>query len=174
MFFVGQPPPVSIYTNDLHWCHIPISLQYCGSCPCKRHNPYLPSISASLQTLGRAKRATIPVIAPLDSRIITSQFYLKLSQRPLEVQNFDSERFSPIFPSSLGSCSDTQAKTLASPPSSLSYRLLNVCQTHKSFFFFFPRVCQTLRSHYPPRLLEIRVCQTLKKTLLQSILQCGP
>jgi len=138
MFFVGQPPPVSIYTNDLHWCHIPISLQYCGSCPCKRHNPYLPSISASLQTLGRAKRATIPVITPLDSRIITSQFYLKLSQRPLEIQNLDSERFSPIFPSSLGSCSDTQAKTLASPPSSLSYRLLNVCQTLKRFFFFSP------------------------------------
>ena len=50
------------FTNDRHWDHIPILLQYCGSCPRVRHDPYLPSISASLQTPGRAELATILTI----------------------------------------------------------------------------------------------------------------
>ena len=66
------------FTNDRHWDHIPILLQYCGSCPRVRHDPYLPSISASLQTPGRAELATI-LTPPSVSRIVSSQFYLILS-----------------------------------------------------------------------------------------------
>ena len=79
---------VSARTNKRHHHH-----QYCGSCPCVIHNPYLPSISASLQTLGRAKRATIHVITPPDSRIVTPLSFDLVSQRLLEVQKFDSERY---------------------------------------------------------------------------------
>ena len=51
--------------------HIPILLQYCGSYSYVRHDPFLPSIPAALQTLGRVEYATIHVVAPPDSRIVT-------------------------------------------------------------------------------------------------------
>ena len=51
--------------------HIPILLQYCGSYSYVRHDPYLPSIPAPLQTLGRVEYATIHIVAPPDSRIVT-------------------------------------------------------------------------------------------------------
>ena len=70
----------------------------------------------------------------------------------------------PVFPPSLGSCPDTQVKTLVAFPSSSCYLLLRVCQT---LSFFFLRVCQTLSAHHPPRLLEVRVCQTLKTLISQ-------
>ena len=73
------------FTNDRHWDHIPILLQYCGSCPCVRHDPYLPSISASLQTPGRAELATILTIPLLFQGSSPLSFTLS-SQRLLEVQ----------------------------------------------------------------------------------------
>ena len=60
---------------------------------CVRHGPYLPSISAALQTLGRVECATIHVITPPDSRIVTPLSFTLFSQRLLEVQKFDSERY---------------------------------------------------------------------------------
>ena len=141
-------------------------LQYCGSCPCVRHGPYLPSISATLQTLGRVECATIHVITIQGSSLLlvlpySLSVFWKFKNLTLSVTT---------FPPSLGSCPDTQVRTLASFPSSSYYLLLRVCQTLR--FFFSPRVCQTLSSHHPPRLLEIRVCQTLKTH--QSILQDEP
>jgi hypothetical protein len=73
------------FTSDRHWDHIPILLQYCGSCPCVRHDPYLPSISASLQTPGRAELATILTIPLLFQGSSPLSFTLS-SQRLLEVQ----------------------------------------------------------------------------------------
>ncbi len=52
-------------------------LLYCRSCPCDRHNLYLPSIPASLQTLGRCEYAAACALAPHDFRIISPlAFYL--------------------------------------------------------------------------------------------------
>ena len=73
--------------------HIPILLQYCASYSYVRHGPYLPSIPAALQTLGRVEYATILVVAPPDSRIVTPLSLTLFSQRLLDVQKFDSERF---------------------------------------------------------------------------------
>jgi hypothetical protein len=78
-------PSVGHFTNDRHWDHIPILLQYCESCPCVRHDPYLPSISASLQTPGRAELATILTIPLLFQGSSPLSFTLS-SQRLLEVQ----------------------------------------------------------------------------------------
>jgi hypothetical protein len=54
------------FTNNLHLCHIPIFLQYCSSYPYVCHDPYLPSIPASLQTLGRVECVVAGAPAPLD------------------------------------------------------------------------------------------------------------
>jgi hypothetical protein len=89
----GYPPLVTIYTNDQHESHIPILLQYCGSYSYVRHDPYLPSISASLQSLDRVEYATIHVVAPSVSRIDTPLSLTLFSHRLLEVQKFDSEHF---------------------------------------------------------------------------------
>ena len=43
---------------------------YCRSCPCDRHDLYLPSIPASLQTLGRCECAAACALAPLGLRIL--------------------------------------------------------------------------------------------------------
>ncbi len=40
-------------------------------CPCDRHDLYLPSIPASLQTLGRCECASASALAPLGLRIIS-------------------------------------------------------------------------------------------------------
>ena len=42
---------------------------FCRSCPCDRHDLYLPSIPASLQTLGRCECAAACALAPLGVRI---------------------------------------------------------------------------------------------------------
>jgi hypothetical protein len=44
---------------------------FCRSCPCDRHDLYLPSIPASLQTLGRCECAAACALAPLGVRIIS-------------------------------------------------------------------------------------------------------
>ena len=152
------------FTNDRHWGHIPILLQYCGSCPCVRHGPYLPSISVSLQTPGRVELATILAIPLLFQGSSPLSFTLS-SQRPLEVQKTRLCVLPPVLPPPLGSCPDTKAKTLASPPSSSCYLLFRACQTLNFFF------TKSLPGSWftPPRPLEIRVCQTL--TPHQSILQ---
>jgi hypothetical protein len=50
---------------------------YCRSCPCDRHDLFLPSIPASLQTLGRCECAAACALAPLGFRIISPlTFYL--------------------------------------------------------------------------------------------------
>ena len=50
---------------------------YCRSCPCDRHDLYLPSIPASLQTLGRCECVATCALAPLGLRIISPlTFYL--------------------------------------------------------------------------------------------------
>ena len=50
---------------------------YCRSCPCDRHDLYLPSIPASLQTLGRCECVATFAPAPLGLRIISPlTFYL--------------------------------------------------------------------------------------------------
>ena len=46
-------------------------LPFCRSCPCDRHDLYLPSIPASLQTLGRCECAAACALAPLGVRIIS-------------------------------------------------------------------------------------------------------
>jgi hypothetical protein len=53
----------------------------------------LTSIPAALQSLGRVEYATIHVVAPLVSRIVTPLSLTLFSQRLLEVQKFDSEHF---------------------------------------------------------------------------------
>ena len=52
-----------------------------------------PSISATLQTLGRVECATIHVVTPPDSWIVTPLSFTLFSHRLLEVQKFDSERY---------------------------------------------------------------------------------
>ena len=64
-----------------------------GSYTYVRHHPYLPSTPATLQTLGRVEYATIHAVAPPDSRIVTPLILTLFSQRLLDVQKFDSERF---------------------------------------------------------------------------------
>ena len=50
---------------------------YCRSCPCDRHDLFLPSIPASLQTLGRCECVATCAPAPLGLRIISPlTFYL--------------------------------------------------------------------------------------------------
>ena len=50
---------------------------YCRSCPCDRHDLFLPSIPASLQTLGRCECVATCALAPLGLRIISPlTFYL--------------------------------------------------------------------------------------------------
>ena len=50
---------------------------YCRSCPCDRHDPDLPSIPASLQTLGRCECVATCALALLGLRIISPlTFYL--------------------------------------------------------------------------------------------------
>ena len=44
---------------------------YCRSCPCDRHDLYLPSIPASLQTLGRGECVAASAPAPHGLRIIS-------------------------------------------------------------------------------------------------------
>ena len=44
---------------------------YCRSCPCDRHDLYLPSIPASLQTLGRDECVAASAPAPHGLRIIS-------------------------------------------------------------------------------------------------------
>ncbi len=69
-----------------------------------------------------------------DSRIVTPLSFTLFSQHLLEVQKFDSESYHQ-FPPSLGSCPDTQVKTLVSFPSS-SYYLLS---SGKTAIFFIPK-----------------------------------
>ena len=157
------------FTNDRHWGHIPILLQYCGSCPRVRHDPYLPSISVSLQTPGRVELATILAI-PLLSRIVSPRFYLILSASSGMFKKFDSERYHQSSYPRWHLAQTHKSKTLACFPSPSYYLLFRACQTLIFFSFFFPpRACQTLGSRRPPRPLDIRVCQTL--TPHQSILQ---
>ena len=71
---------------------------YCRSCPCDRHDLYLPSIPASLQTLGRCECVSACALAPLGLRIISPlTFYLSFLR---SIWTFD-KNLAPIFPSHL-------------------------------------------------------------------------
>ncbi len=70
----GLPLLVFTITSDQHRCCIP---HYCRSCPCDRHDLYLPSIPDSLQTLGRCECVAACSLFPLGLRIISPlTFYL--------------------------------------------------------------------------------------------------
>ena len=65
--------PLSVHLTNTDVAFPP----YCRSCPCDRHDLYLPSIPGSLQTLGRCECAAACALAPLDLRIISPlSFYL--------------------------------------------------------------------------------------------------
>ena len=68
---------------------------YCRSCPCDRHDLYLPSIPASLQTLGRCECVATCALAPLGLRIISPlTFYLSF----LGAIWTYGKKLAPIFP----------------------------------------------------------------------------
>ena len=46
-------------------------LQYCGSYPYIRHDPYLPSSPVSPQALNRMEYAMVDAVAPPDVRIVS-------------------------------------------------------------------------------------------------------
>ena len=104
----GQPPSVPIYTNDWHWCHIPVLLQYFRSCPYVRHDLYLPSTPASLQI-----RVSPPVF-PQSLRCLHLSShnrsdilifpYLIFSVSSGCMQKIDCWVSPPVFPQSLRSC----------------------------------------------------------------------
>ncbi len=71
---------------------------HCRSCPCDRHDLYLPSIPASLQTLGRCECASACALAPNGLRIISPlTFYLSFLRA---IWTFD-QKLAPIFSSHL-------------------------------------------------------------------------
>ena len=73
-------------------------LLYSRSCSCDRHDLYLPSIPASLQTLGRCECVAACALAPLGLRIISPlTFYLSFLGA---IWTFD-KKLAPIFPSHL-------------------------------------------------------------------------
>jgi hypothetical protein len=85
----NHPQRPFIQTTD----HIPVLLQYCGSYPYARHDPYLPSIPAALQALGRVEYATTYAVAPPDSRTATPLILTLFSQRLLDAcKQLTSER----------------------------------------------------------------------------------
>ena len=55
---------------------------YCRSCPCDRHDLFLPSIPASLQTLGRCECVATCAPAPLGLRIISPLTFYLISSEP--------------------------------------------------------------------------------------------
>ena len=70
-------------------------LLYCRSCPCDRHDLYLPSIPTSLQTLDRCECAAASALAPHDLRIISPlTFYLILLRA---IWTFDKKIGSELF-----------------------------------------------------------------------------
>ena len=153
------------FTSDRHWDHIPILLQYCGSCPCVRHDPYLPSISASLQTPGRAELATILTIPLLFQGLSPLSF-------TLSSQSSGSSKNSTLsVTTSLPTPAGILPRHTNQDPCLLSILVIlpPLSSLPDPNYFFNPRACQTLGSRHPPRPLEIRVCQTL--TPHQSILQ---
>ena len=154
--------------------HIPILLQYCGSYSYVRHDPYLPSIPAALQTLGRVEYATIHVVAPPDdscrrtSRIVTPLILTLFSQRLLDVQKFDSGRF---HLSSLGSCPDTQVMTLASSPPSSRCLPFRVCQTLR---FLSSQFCRTQRSVFRQQFHPCSCTRIMTLASSPPSIRCSP
>ena len=70
-------------------------LLYCRSCPCDRHDLYLPSIPASFQTLDRCECAAACALAPHGLRIISPlTFYLNLLRA---IWTFDKQIGSELF-----------------------------------------------------------------------------
>ena len=87
------------------------------------------------------------VVAPPDSRIVAPLSLTLFPHRLLDVQKFDAQsrespsyvgktlrveffgRLALVFPTSLGSCPDTQVMTLASSPPSSRRLPFRVCQT---------------------------------------------
>ena len=73
---------------------------FCRSCPCDRHDLYLPSIPASLQTLGRCECVATCALAPLGLRIISPlTFYLSFLGA-IWMAKIWLRSFPPIYPPS--------------------------------------------------------------------------
>ena len=90
---------------------------YCRSCPCDRHDLYLPSIPASLQTLGRCECVAACALAPLGLRIISPlTFYLSFLGA---IWTYD-KNLAPIFPSHLSTVAP-QIFSDPRPPSQRTY-----------------------------------------------------
>jgi hypothetical protein len=131
-------------------------LQYYGSCPYIRHDLYLPSIPASLQTLGRVECAVAGAPAPPGLRTISPLTLTLISQCLLDAYKnlaLSSSSHLPTvasvfvlahppwpFPPLLLPVASTLAKVflpLIFPP-------LEVCLFLSFVFYLAPRVCQTL------------------------------
>ena len=90
---------------------------FCRSCPCDRHDLYLPSIPASLQTLGRCECVATCALAPLGLRIISPlTFYLSFLGA---IWTYD-KNLAPIFPSHLSTVAP-QIFSDPRPPSQRTY-----------------------------------------------------
>ena len=117
-------------------------MPYCGSCPCDRHDLFLPSIPASLQTLGRFECVAACALAPLGLRVVSPlTFYLSFLGA---IWTYD-KNLAPIFPSHI---------YIYRPPS-----CPKVCQTVGPFpISEFARL-RSFTFHHPPR-----VCQTVSSS----------
>jgi hypothetical protein len=143
-------------------------IQYYRSYPYGRHDPYLPSIPASLQTLGRVECATTYAVAPLDPRTDTPLILTLISQCRLDACK-------KLTPECLH-LSSHNARILPvhtrHDPCLLSTLISLPPPRHECSSISFPRlrVCQTLNSRLPPRFLRLRVYQTINpcKSILQT------
>jgi len=94
-------------------------LLYYRSCPYKRHDLYLPSIPASLQTLGRFECAVASAPAPHDLRIISPLTLTLVFCVPSgRLQKFGPEFFLPSAHRRFGLCPCAPTLVSSSSPSS--------------------------------------------------------
>jgi hypothetical protein len=126
-------------------------LLYCRSCPCNRHDLYLPSIPASLQTLGRGECVAASALAPHGLRIISPlTSYLNFLGA---IWTFDKNKLALSFPPIHPPSRPRACQTLGPIP------IVHTCIYHHMYIyvciyklFFFPTVCQTLgpSNSHPP------------------------
>jgi len=124
---------------------------YCRSCPCDRHDLYLPSIPASLQTLGRCECTAACAFAPLGLtvRIISPlTFYLSF----LRVIWTLDKNLAPIFPSHLSTVTPQIFSDSRPHPHHIYVYTITYIYIYMYTYIYkyiykppsCPRVCQTL------------------------------
>jgi hypothetical protein len=153
LVFPSQCPFVQMTDTDVAF------LLYYRPCPYDRHDLYLPSIPASLQTLGRFECAVASAPAPHGLRIISPlTLTLVFSESPGRLEKIGPEFFLPSVHRRFCLCFCPCAPTLVSSSSPCSRCLspghelflplvfspLEVCLLLSFFFYLAPRVCQTL------------------------------